>query len=220
MGAVFAKFGVANSLDPARETTIELLVDTGAIYSVLPADLLRGLGIEPFASRTFKTADGREIERELGEAVFKFNSERGISKVVFGSRGDASLLGITALEEMGLEVDPTSGTIRPAILFLFFAGKKAAEPIQVTCPHCNAKLEVDVELAAVLSHEPPPVPKHDFEEQLKAVSEAEQKRDEVFRQQMETQKERARLLERKFEESFKKTKDQPVTKPLRDFDLE
>jgi hypothetical protein len=37
---------------------------------------------------------------------------------------------------------------------------------------------------------------------------------------METQKERARLLERKFEESFKKAKDQPVTKPLRDFDLE
>jgi len=99
-------------------------------------------------------------------------------------------------------------------------GKKAAEPIHITCPHCNTKLEIDTELAAVLSHEPPPVPKADFDEQLKAVSEAEGKRDEVFRQQMETQKERARLLERKFEESFKKTKDQPVTKPLRDFDLE
>ncbi|MGH9779718.1 MAG: hypothetical protein ACRD5I_15045 [Candidatus Acidiferrales bacterium] len=99
-------------------------------------------------------------------------------------------------------------------------GKKAAEPIQVTCPHCQTKLEIDTELAAVLSHEPPPVPKHDFDEQLKEVSEAEKKRDEVFRQQVDAQKERARLLERKFEESFKKTKDQPVTKPLRDFDLE
>jgi len=98
--------------------------------------------------------------------------------------------------------------------------KKAAEPIQVTCPHCQTKLEIDVELAAVLSHEPPPAPKHDFDEQLKEVSEAEKKRDEVFRQQVDAQKERARLLERKFEESFKKTKDQPVTKPLRDFDLE
>ncbi len=99
-------------------------------------------------------------------------------------------------------------------------GKKAAEPIQVTCPHCQTKLEIDTELAAVLSHEPPPAPKHDFDEQLKEVSEAEKKRDEVFRQQVDAQRERARLLERKFEESFKKTKDQPVTKPLRDFDLE
>ena len=42
-------------------------------------------------------------------------------------------------------------------------GRKAAEPIQVTCPHCQTKLEIDVELAAVLSHQPPPVPKHDFD---------------------------------------------------------
>ena len=220
MGVVFAKFKVVNPVEPAREATLELLVDTGAIYSVLPTEVLAGLGIKPFVRRTFRTADGREIERELGEATFTYNGERGTSKVVFGASGDAALLGVTALEEMGLEVDPTTGTLRPALLFLFFAGRKAAEPIHVTCPHCQTKLEVDVELAAVLSHEPPPVPKHDFDEQLKVVSEAEQKRDEVFRQQMETQKERARLLERKFEESFKKTKDQPVTKPLRDFDLE
>ena len=188
MGAVFAKFGVTNPLDPAREASLELLVDTGAIYSVVPAQVLRDLRIEPSMHRTFRTADGRKIERELGEAAFSYNGERGISKVVFGAPGDASLLGVTALEEMGLEVDPTSRTLRPALLFLFFAGRKAAEPIQVTCPHCNAKLEVDVELAAVLSHEPPPAPKHDFDEQLKAVSEAEGKRDEVFRQQMDAQK--------------------------------
>ena len=72
----------------------------------------------------------------------------------------------------------------------------------------------------MISRAKPPAPKADFDEQLKAVSEAEAKRDEVFRQQVDAQKERQRLLQRKFEESFKKTKDQPVTKPLRDFDLE
>jgi hypothetical protein len=62
------------------------------------------------------------------------------------------------------------------------------------------------------------VPKHDFDEQLKVVSEAEQKRDEVFRQQVDAQKERALLGASS--KSRSRDKDQPVTKPLRDFDLE
>jgi len=97
--------------------------------------------------------------------------------------------------------------------------KKGTPAIEVTCPHCQAKLTVDTELAAVLSHEPPPERKVDFEVQLKEVTEAEQKRGEVFRQQVEAQKERSKLLERKFQESFEKAKDQPITKPIRDIDL-
>jgi uncharacterized Zn finger protein (UPF0148 family) len=97
--------------------------------------------------------------------------------------------------------------------------KKTKSAIEVACPHCQAKLTVDTELGAVLSHEPPPERKVDFEVQLKEVSEAEQKRAEVFRQQMEAQKERSKLLERKFQESFEKAKDQPITKPIRDIDL-
>jgi len=220
MGAVFAKLGIANPLNPVREALLELLVDTGALYSVIPANTLRDLGIEPFERKSFKTADGRKIERAVGEASFTYNGERATSRVIFGAEDDASVLGVTALEELGLEVDPTSGTLRPATLFLFFAGKKTKEAFEVGCPHCGAKLTVDAELGAVLSHEPPPEKKVDFDEQLKEVSEAERKREEVFRQQMEAAKDRSKLLERKFEESFKKAKDQPVTKPVRDFDLE
>ena len=97
--------------------------------------------------------------------------------------------------------------------------KKGTPAIEVTCPHCQAKLTVDTELAAVLSHEPPPERKVDFEVQLKEVTEAEQKRGEVFRQQVEAQKERSKLLERKFQESFEKAKDQPIAKPIHDIDL-
>lgn len=219
MGAVFAKFGVANPLNPSLEVSVELLVDTGALYSILPGPLLSQLGIEPFQRKTFKTADGRGIERRIGEAQFTFNGERGISKVVFGEESDAAVLGVTALEVLALEVDPTSGALRPATLFLFFARKKGQETIEVACPHCGAKLTVDAELAAVLSHEPPPKQEYDFEGQLKELSEAERKREEVFRQQVEAQKERSKLLERKFQESFEKAKDQPITKPIRDIDL-
>lgn len=219
MGTVFATFGVANPLEPGNQTAVELLIDTGALYSVLPASILKELGIEPLERKSFKTADGRRIERSVGEAVFLFNGQRGTSKVIFGGEDDATLLGVTALEALGLEVDPTSGTVRPATLFLYFAGKASKKAIEVACPHCQAKLTVDVELAAVLSHEPPPERKVDFEVQLKEVTEAERNRGEVFRQQMEAQKDRSKLLERKFQESFEKAKDQPVTKPIRDIDL-
>lgn len=220
MGAVYATFGVTNPRHPEREVPLELLVDTGALYSVLPISVLRELAIDPQERKTFKTADGRRIERAVGEAVFAFNGERGTCKVVFGVEEDATVLGVTALETLGLEVDPTSGTLRPATLFLFFAAKASKKAVEVTCPHCQAKLTVDTELAAVLSHEPPPKQEYDFEGQLKELSEAERKREEVFRQQVEAQKERSKLLERKFQESFEKAKDQPVTRPIRDIDLE
>lgn len=100
------------------------------------------------------------------------------------------------------------------------AKKDKSEAIEVTCPHCTAKLTIDPELAAVLAHEPPPEKKYDFDEQLKGLSEAEQKREELFRQQVAAEKDRTKLLERKFEESFKKAKDEPITRPLRDWDLE
>lgn len=98
------------------------------------------------------------------------------------------------------------------------AKKKAA--FQIPCPHCGAKLTVDAELKAVLEHEPPPSQAYDFDQQLKSLSEAERKREELFRQQMAAEKDRAKLLERKFEESLKKRKDEPITKPIRDIDLE
>lgn len=220
MGTVIATFEVTNPLEAKKHAAVELLVDTGALYSVLPASVLQELGIEPLERKSFKTADGRRIERAVGEAVFAYNGQRGTSKVVFGTEDDASLLGVTALEALGLEVDPTSGTMRPATLFLYFGGKPSQRAVEISCPHCQAKLTVDTELGAVLSHEPPPERKVDFDLQLKEVTEAERKREEVFRQQVEAQKERSKLLERKFQQSFEKAKDQPVTRPIRDIDLE
>lgn len=99
--------------------------------------------------------------------------------------------------------------------------KKGKSAFEVACPHCGAKLTVDGQLGAVLEHVPPPKKSdYDFDEQLKGLSEAERKREELFRQQMAAEKDRAKVLERKFEESLKKRKDEPVTKPIRDIDLD
>jgi predicted aspartyl protease len=212
---------VGNPADPARRRSVELLVDTGAVYSIIPSSILRDLGVAAKARKTFRTADGRSIERLFGDASFVYDGEEGISRVIFGEAEDASVLGVHALEALGLQVDPVTGELRPSTLFLFLAGTKGKAALDLTCPHCGAKLTIDAQLGAVLEHEPPPK-KSDFsfEQQLKGLSEAERKREELFRQQMEAAKDRSQLLERKFEESLKKRKDEPATKPLRDFDLE
>ena len=97
---------------------------------------------------------------------------------------------------------------------------KPKPSVSVECPHCGAKLTVDAELGAVLSHEPPPRQSYDFDEQLKGLSDAERKRAELFRQQMAAEKDRSKLLDRKFQESFEKAKDEPITKPIRPIDLD
>ncbi len=100
--------------------------------------------------------------------------------------------------------------------------KKPAPPVEVTCPCCQAKLTVDPQLAVVLSHEAPPraAPNVDISDAARILEEQAQRREEKFRESWEAEKKKEDVLSRKFEEALKKAKDQPVEKPLRDFDLE
>jgi hypothetical protein len=100
--------------------------------------------------------------------------------------------------------------------------KKPASAIEVTCPCCQSKLTVDPQLAAVLSHVLPPrvAPNVDISDTARILSEQAQRREDKFRDSWEAEKNKEDVLTRKFEEALKKAKDQPVEKPLRDFDLE
>lgn len=99
---------------------------------------------------------------------------------------------------------------------------KGKSNLAVTCPHCNSKLVVDPVLAAVIDHEPPPKPPTiaDLTEAAKGLKEEARKREEKFAEEFAAQKTRSDVLAKKFEEQFKKAKDQPVTKPLRDIDID
>lgn len=100
-------------------------------------------------------------------------------------------------------------------------GKKQSGAFDVDCPHCQAKLTVDAELQAVLEHVPPPEKStFDLDAELRGLSGAEKKREELFAEQVAAQKERSKLLDAKFRESFEKRKDEPVEKPIRDMDLD
>ncbi len=101
-------------------------------------------------------------------------------------------------------------------------GKKPAPPIEVTCPCCQAKLTVDPELAVVLSHAVPPkaAPDVDITDAARILQEQAQRREDKFRESWEAEKKKEDVLTRKFEEALKKAKDQPLEKPVRDFDLD
>jgi hypothetical protein len=98
----------------------------------------------------------------------------------------------------------------------------SATPIEVSCPCCQAKLIVDPELGVVLSHIPPPrpPPSVDLDDTARLLREQTERVEEKFRQSVEAEKIKEDVLARKFAEGLKKAKDQPIEKPLRDFDLD
>jgi len=100
---------------------------------------------------------------------------------------------------------------------------KKATAFEVTCPCCSAVLKVDPETQAVIAHTAAVKPKtfHDIEEAARAMKEQDNRRDSIFRQSVEAQKNASDLLEKKFQEALRKAKESPDTgKPIRDFDLD
>jgi hypothetical protein len=101
--------------------------------------------------------------------------------------------------------------------------KPSAEPFEVGCPCCSAVLKVDPETHAVIAHVAPIKPKMfaDLEDAHRAMREQEGRKESLFRQAVDAEKNKAGLLERKFQEAVKKAKETPDTGPMiRDIDLD
>jgi clan AA aspartic protease len=91
---------------------LDLLVDTGAAYSWLPRRFLEELGVKPVRRSRFKTIKGEVIVRDVGYAFVEYEGEIAPTVVVFAEEGDESVLGLHALESLGLEVDPVTRQVR------------------------------------------------------------------------------------------------------------
>lgn len=118
MGYMRAKTKVCNIHKPELEAEIEFLVDAGSIYTIVKHRSLESLEIKPRGRRRFKTVDGRVIEREIGAAEIEIDGQSTYSVVIFGDDSDSEVLGVTTLEELGLQVDPTTGELKPLELLL------------------------------------------------------------------------------------------------------
>ena len=93
--------------------TLDALVDTGATYTLVPASLLRRLGIRPTDSLTFIIADGSRMQQEIGEATVRLDGRERTTLVVFGDEGATVLLGAYTLEAFALGVDPRNRQLIP-----------------------------------------------------------------------------------------------------------
>ncbi len=104
----------------------EATVDTGATFSSLPARLLEELGYHPIARRPFQLADGRLVERDLGEVALRIDGEVRTTTCVFADEGSPILLGAVTLEQFLLAPDPVRKKLVPVPGLALFSrhGKK------------------------------------------------------------------------------------------------
>ena len=118
MGLTYLDVEVGNPANPEATEKIEFLVDSGAIYSVVPEAVLEKLGIKPLTTEHFILADGTKIARKKGGALFRYKEKVGVADVIFGEAGDANLLGAFTLEALGLTLDPLKRELKPLPMML------------------------------------------------------------------------------------------------------
>jgi predicted aspartyl protease len=118
MGLAVLKLQVGNPARPDVTRELEFLIDSGAVYSVVPATILESLGIAPLTEEEFRVANGETIVRKKGGALFKFGAKIGVADVIFGEPGDSILLGAFTLEALGLALDPLKRELKPLPMIL------------------------------------------------------------------------------------------------------
>jgi hypothetical protein len=93
---------------------------------------------------------------------------------------------------------------------------------EVACPDCGAMLKIDGSNGLIVGHTPAPRKRtfEDLEMAAKAMREQDERKESIFRQSVDAERNKADLLEKKFAEAMRKAKDAPEGKPLREFDLD
>ena len=118
MGLTVLEIEVGNPANPSVTEPVEFLIDSGAIYSVVPTDILNRLNIQPLIEQPFRLANGTTIRRKKGIALFKHGERIGGADVIFGEEGDSVLLGAFTLEALGLALDPLRRELHPLPMIL------------------------------------------------------------------------------------------------------
>ena len=97
-----------------KAATVRMLVDTEATFSVIPRSLARTLGIRrPRRSVTVRLADGRRVRLGADVAIFRIDGREAPVTILVG-KVDEPILGVEALEALGLAVDPRRRRLSPS----------------------------------------------------------------------------------------------------------
>ena len=109
MGTFRVDVELENPARPGERRTLRsLLVDTGALLSWVPAEVLESLDVERGERWRFRQANGTVLERRSGMAVLHVAGRRAVDEVVFGEPCDLILLGARTLEGLNFRVDVTT----------------------------------------------------------------------------------------------------------------
>ena len=112
MGMTHVTVTVRNPAEPEKSWEGLFLVDTGAVDCLVPAKHLRAIGLEPRVKRTYELADGSEVKLDITTAEIEFMGDLVGTTVIFGADDAEPILGVTALESVGIEVDPRSQRLK------------------------------------------------------------------------------------------------------------
>jgi len=108
---------VRNPAEPSQFWDGLFLVDTGSYDSLVPGKHLRDLGFMPEGQRTYQLADGTEKRMDICVGKLEFMGEVVGNTLIFGADDAEPILGVTALESVGIEVDPRTQRLKrlPAV---------------------------------------------------------------------------------------------------------
>lgn len=108
---------VRNPVNPEKSWENLFLVDTGSVDCLVPGKYLYQIGLSPRGQRTYELADGTEVKLDITVAEIEFMGERVGATVIFGKDDAEPILGVTALESVGIEIDPRTQRLKrlPAV---------------------------------------------------------------------------------------------------------
>jgi clan AA aspartic protease len=117
MGITPVTAAVRNPARPRKHWEGLFLVDTGAVDCMVPGKHLRALGLKSRGQRVYSLAHGSEVTLDVTVAEIEFMGERVGATVIYGPDEAEPILGVTALESVGIEVDPRSQRLKrlPAV---------------------------------------------------------------------------------------------------------
>lgn len=117
MGITQVTVTIRNPADLEKAWEGLFLVDTGATDSLVPRPHLEAIGLKPKGQRVYELADGSELKMDITTADIEFMGEIVGGTIIFGEPNAEPLLGVTALESVGIEVDPRNQKLKrlPAV---------------------------------------------------------------------------------------------------------
>lgn len=101
-----------------KQISVQFLVDSGAVYTLLPEKVWEALELTPKRTMVFRLADGTPVERQISECHISLPQGDGHTPVILGESGDEALLGVVTLEILGLVFNPFSRTLNPMRMML------------------------------------------------------------------------------------------------------